>query len=121
VSSDRPTNVIVAEEGRSSSPWKLPARWRIEVRGRNDPHLRFRAAIACDGHLELIEAAAPYDKEFSATRVIALFESVEESDLSVVAFSDASGMYMRQCSFSGGRSGRILFDSSIPAYQAGSL
>jgi hypothetical protein len=30
-------------------------------------------------------------------------------------------MYMRQCSFSGGRSGRILFDANIPAYQAGSL
>ena len=121
MSSDGPTNVIVDEEGRNSSPWRLPARWRLEVRSSDDSNLRFRAAIACDGHLELVEAVAPYDKEFSATRVIALFESVEECDLSVVAFSDASGMYTRQCSFSGARSARILFDSNIQAYQAGSL
>jgi hypothetical protein len=119
VSKDPPTNIVAAEEARSSSPWKLPARWRMEVRGRGG--LKFRAALACDGHLELIEDVVPYDKEFSASRVIALFESAEEGDLSVVAFSDASGVYTRQCSFSGGRSGRILFDSNIPAYQAGSL
>ena len=71
--------------------------------------------------MELIEEMAPYDKEFSASRLIALFESAEEGGLSVVAFSDASGVYMRHCSFSGGRSGRILYDSNIPAYQAGSL
>jgi len=121
VSSNQPPIDIVADEGRNSSPWNLPARWRLEVRGNNDSKLKFRAAIAHDGHLELIEELAPYDKEFSASRVIALFESAEEGSLSVVAFSDASGVYTRQCSFSGGRSGRILFDSTIPAYQAGSL
>jgi hypothetical protein len=121
VPSDKPTIDIVADQGRSSSPWKLPARWRLEVRGTDDSKLRFKAAIARDGHLELIEEVAPYDREFSASRVIALFESAEGGGISVVAFSDASGIYTRQCSFSGGRSGRILFDSNIPAYQAGSL
>ena len=121
MSNDQPTIDIVSDEGRSSSPWKLPARWRLEVRGKGDSKLKFKAAIAHDGHLELIEEVAPYDKEFSASRVIALFESTDEGSLSVVAFSDASGIYMRQCSFSGARSGRILFDSNIPAHQAGSL
>jgi len=121
VSKDQPTIDIVAEEGRGNSPWRLPARWRLEVRGKGDSQLKFRAAIAHDGHLELIEEVAPYDKEFSASRLIALFESAEEGGLSVVAFSDASGTYTRHCSFSGGRSGRILFDSNIPLYQAGSL
>jgi hypothetical protein len=121
VSKDESTINIVAEEGHSRSPWKLPARWRVEVRGKGGSQQKFKAAIAHDGHLELIEEIAPYDKEFSASRLIALFESGEEGSLSVVAFSDASGVYRQHCSFSGGRSGRILFDSNIPAYQADSL
>ena len=118
MSDDKLPMDIVADAGRSHSPWKLPARWKLEVRGRA---VRFKAAIARDGILELIESVVPYDKEFTASRLIALFESADESELSVVAYSDASGMYTRQCSFGGSRSGRILFDGNIPAYQAGSL
>ena len=121
VSSDNPAIAIVASEGRSSSPWKVPARWRLEIRGGDGSNPRFKAAIALDGHLDLLDEVAPYDREFSASRLIVLFESVGEANLSVVVFSDASGAYMRQFSGSGGRSGRIIFDSSIPAYQAGSL
>jgi hypothetical protein len=117
----KPTIDIVAAEGRSDSPWKLPARWRLEIRGRDGANARFKAAIALDGYLELVEEAAPYDREFKASRVIVLFESVGDQPLSVTAFSDASGAYLRQFSGSGGRSGRIIFDSSISAYQAGSL
>ena len=118
---NQPPIDIVAAEGRSSSPWKLPARWRLEFRGKPDSPLKFRAAIAHDGNLELIEDFTPYDKELSASRLIVLFESAEERGLSVAAFSDASGTYMRHFSGSGGRSGRILFDASITAYQIGSL
>ena len=118
MSDDKSSIEIVADAGRGHSPWKLPARWKLEVRGKA---VRFKAAIARDGILELIESVVPYDKEFTASRLIALFESMDESEISVVAYSDASGMYTRQCSFGGGRSGRILFDGNIPAFQAGSL
>ena len=117
----KPTIDIVAAEGRSDSPWKLPARWKLEVRGSDDANAKFKAAIALDGYLDLVEEAAPYDREFRASRVIVLFESVEDQPLSVTAFSDTSGAYLRQFSGSGGRSGRIIFDSSISAHQAGSL
>jgi hypothetical protein len=112
---------IVAETGHSDSPWKLPAKWRLEVRGKPRVKLAFKAAIARDGHLELIEATTPYDQEFTASRLIALFEAVDEGTLEVVAYSDASGAYLKQCSFAGDRGGRILFDSHLPAFQAGSL
>ena len=115
---DSPVN-IVASAVPGSSPWKLPAHWKLEVRGKGG--MRFKAALARDGELELIEATVPYDKEFEASRLIALFESADENTLSVVAYSAASGTYTRHCSFAGSRAGRILFDDGIPACLAGSL
>lgn len=89
---------LVADSGgpRPPSTWKLPARWKIEVRGKSKPNLRFNAAIVHDGHLELVEGIAPYDKEFTASRVIVLIEPTREGRLSVVAYSDASGIYAKQ-------------------------
>jgi hypothetical protein len=93
--------------------------WKLEVRDEGSP-IKFKAAIARGQHLELVEAIAPYDKEFTASSLVALFDSTD-GNLSVVAYSDASGIYSKQCSFSGGPSGRILFDARIPVYLAGSL
>jgi hypothetical protein len=114
---------IVADPGgpRPPSPWKLPARWRIEVRGKSKPNLRFNAAIAHDGHLELVEGIAPYDKEFRASRVILLFEPTREGRLSVVVHSDASGSYTKQFSHESDGGGRIIFDETISQFQGGSL
>ena len=114
---------IVADSGgaRPPSPWKLPARWKIEVRGKSKPNLRFNAAIVYDGHLELVEGIAPYDKEFTASRVIVLVEPTREGRLSVVAYSDAGGMYTKHAAHESNGGGRILFDETITPYQAGSL
>jgi hypothetical protein len=114
---------LVADSGgpRRPSPWKLPARWKIEVRGKSKSNLRFNAAIVRDGHLELVEGIAPYDKEFTASRVIVLFEPAREGRLSVVAYSDASGTYTKQAAHESDGGGRILFDETITPYQAGSL
>ena len=74
---DEPYSIeLVADSGgpRPPSPWKLPARWKIEVRGKSKPNLRFNPAIVHDGHLELVEGIAPYDKEFTASRVMVLCE-----------------------------------------------
>jgi len=121
---DEPYEIeLVADSGgpRPPSPWKLPARWKIEVRGKSKPNLRFNAAIVHDGHLELVEGIAPYDKEFTASRVMVLFEPAREGRLSVVAYSDASGSYTKQCAHESDGGGRILFDETITPYQAGSL
>src|SRR6185503_6364725 len=114
---------IVAESGgaRPASPWTLPARWKIEVRGKSKPNLRFNAAIVYDGHLELVEGIAPDDKEFTASRVIVLVEPTREGRLSVAAYSDAGGMYTKHAAHEGKGGGRILFDETITPYQAGSL
>ena len=114
---------LVADSGgpKPPSPWKLPARWKIEVRGKSKPNLRFNAAIVHDGHLELVEGMAPYDKEFTASRVMVLFEPTNEGRLSVVAYSDACGVYTKQAAHEGDSGGRILFDETITPYQAGSL
>jgi len=114
---------IVADPGGPAPPsrWKLPARWRIEVRGKSKPNLRFNAAIAHDGHLELVEGIAPYDKEFMASRVIALFEPTREGRLSVAVYSEVTGIYTKHAFHESDRGGRILFDDTITPYQAGSL
>jgi hypothetical protein len=114
---------LVADSGgpRSPSPWKLPARWKIEVRGKSKPNLRFNAAIVDDGHLELVEGIAPYDKEFTASRVMVLFEPTREGRLSVVAYSDVSGIYTRHAAHESYAGGRILLDETLTSYQAGSL
>jgi len=114
---------LVADSGgpKPPSPWKLPARWKIEVRGKSKPNLRFNAAIVHDGHLELVEGIAPYDKAFMASRVMVLFEPTREGRLSVVAYSDASGVYTKQAAHESDGGGRILFDETITPYQAGSL
>jgi hypothetical protein len=114
---------FVADSGgpRPLSPWKLPARWKIEVRGKSRPNLQFNAAIVHDGHLELVEGIAPYDKEFTASRVMVLIEPIREGRLSVVAYSDASGIYTRHAAHESDSGGRIVFDETITPYQAGSL
>jgi hypothetical protein len=114
---------VVADSGapRPPSPWTLPARWRIEVRGKSKPNLRFNAAFVRDGHLELVEGIAPYDKEFTASRVMVLIEPSGEGRLSLVAYSDASGIYTKQAAHESDGGGRIVFDETITPYQAGSL
>jgi hypothetical protein len=114
---------LVADTGgpRPPSPWKLPARWKIEVRSKAKPNLRFHAAIVHDGHLELVEGIAPYDKEFTASRVMVLIQPTREGRLSVVAYSDASGTYTKQAAHESDGGGRILFDETITPFQAGSL
>jgi len=114
---------IVATTGgpKPPSPWKLPARWRIEVRGKSKPNLRFNAAIAHDGHLELVEGIAPYDKEFTASRVIVLFAPTREGRLSVVVHSDAGGTFTKHAGHESDGSGRFVFDETITQYQIGSL
>ena len=106
---------------RPPSPWKLPARWRIEIRGKSKSNLRFNAAIAHDGHLELVEGIAPYDKEFTASRLILLFAPTRDGRLSVVVHSDASGVYMKQFGHESDGAGRIIFDETIGQCQGGSL
>ena len=114
---------LVANSGgpRPPSPWKLPARWRIEIRGKSKPNLRFAAAIAHDGQLELVEGIVPYDKEFTASRVILLFQPTREGRLSVVVYSDASGAYTMQSSHESDGAGRFLFDETITPFEGGSL
>jgi hypothetical protein len=48
--------------------------WKLEVRDEGSP-IKFKAAIARGQHLELVEAIAPYDKEFTASSLVALFDS----------------------------------------------
>jgi hypothetical protein len=113
---------IVAEEGqRPPSPWKLPARWNLEIRSQTSSQVTFRAAFAIDGHLELLETTTPYDKEFTASRVLVFFETTAGGSLSVVAYSDASGIYTQQAAHRGSGAGRIVFDETIGVYLAGSL
>jgi hypothetical protein len=114
---------LVAASGgrRPPSPWKLPARWRVEIRGKSKPNLRFVAAIAHDGQLEVVEGLTPYDKEFTASRVILLFQPTREGRLSVIVYSDASGAYRMQSSHESDGSGRFLFDETITPFEGGSL
>lgn len=114
---------IVPDSGgrRPPSPWKLPARWRIEVRGTSTPNLPFHAAIAYDGRLELVDEVAPYDKEFTASRVVVLVEPMREGRLAVVIYSDAAGIYTKHASHESEGGGRFLFDETITPYQAGGL
>jgi hypothetical protein len=102
-------------------PFPVPTRWRIEVRSDSGIEFNFKAAIAHDGQLELIESSTPLDRAFTASRYIGLFEGPKGCKLRVTAFVEIGGRYLPQASSAGDRGCKLIFDQGFQAYGAGSL
>jgi hypothetical protein len=92
------------------SRYRVPARWRIEVRSDTGTDVGFKCAIAVDGTLQLVEAFTPYDFDFSAAKFRALFEAKTDAALNVSGYSDVGGEFRKMTAFSGSRSGQVIFD-----------
>jgi len=105
----------------SATPFPVPARWRIEVRSGSGAEFKFKAAIAHDGQLELIETNTPVDRSFTGSRYIALFEAPENCNLKVSAFVEVNGHFLPQASSGGDKACKLIFDASWGAFGAGSL
>ena len=73
----------------------------------------FRGAIGHDSQLELIEASTPYSRVLDASRLTAMFESIDSSQsLSVELYGELEGETKVIASF-GGYAGRIIEEPGL--------
>ena len=99
----------VAQEGDTATG--VPD-YRITVVSR-DPktEVMFKGAISADGYLRLLIESTPFELRFSASEIIALFESVTDGEsIAVKLFSIQEDGTTQQAGGFGGQSG-VIFES----------
>jgi Uncharacterized protein conserved in bacteria (DUF2059) len=119
-SSENAPKLAEATGSPSETPFRIPTRWRIEIRAFSGPDFEFKGALGHDGELELIETSTPFDKTFTGTGMIGLFQAPKGHKLRVASYFERDGQYLPHASF-GSRAGKLIFDASFQAYGAGSL
>lgn len=109
--------------GEASGASVVPRLYLLRVASEDSAsETRFKAAVSCDGRLELYIESTPFEIEFGALRVAALFESVDDDGrLRVELLTEINGQRRPVLGF-GGRSGVIFEDPTDAAgRRSGSL
>ena len=109
---------VLSQALQSGARDRGPKHYRLRIMGADGREgVRFKAAVSRNGRLELYVEETPFEVEFTATRIAALFEAVSgNAALKVELISEVGGEQRVVSSF-GGEAGAIFKDPREPHRQ----